>query len=147
MQISERVKQIEQITSDILDLKTRYEDVLQPIKKLTENVEALTKDVSALTQETRSLTKDVGNLEKLATENARQIAQITNNLGTIVGQVGIVQERSKSLEEAARTQGEVLTGLRTRFGRFQVLVYIFWALVLLGAGALLPELVKRLLER
>jgi deoxycytidine triphosphate deaminase len=32
MQISERVKQIEQITKDILDLKARYEDVLKPIR-------------------------------------------------------------------------------------------------------------------
>src|SRR2546429_481970 len=31
MQISERVKQIETITKDILDLKARYDDVLQPI--------------------------------------------------------------------------------------------------------------------
>lgn len=145
MQISDRVKQIEQITSDILDLKTRYEDVLQPIKKLTENVDALTKDVASLTQETRSIVKDVANLEKLVAENNKQIAQITGSLGTIVGQVGIVHERSKTVEETTRMQGELLTSLRARFGRFQLLVYVFWALVLLGAGALLPELVRRLL--
>ncbi len=144
MQISERVKQIEQITQDILDLKARYEDVLEPIRKLTENVNALTQDVASLTQETRSIAKDVSNLEKIVAENSKQVTQITVNLGTIVGQLGAIQERSRALEETDRTQQDLLTSLRTRFGRFQLLIYIFWALLLLVAGALLPELFKRL---
>ena len=57
MQISERVKDIERITKDIIDLKARYEDVLQPIKKLTENIDRVATDVSSLTQETRRLAK------------------------------------------------------------------------------------------
>jgi len=36
MQISERVKQIENITKDIIDLKVKYEDVLKPIRDLTD---------------------------------------------------------------------------------------------------------------
>ncbi len=32
MQISERVKQIENITKDIIDLKARYEDVLDQLR-------------------------------------------------------------------------------------------------------------------
>ncbi len=65
MQISERVKQIEQITKDILDLKARYEDVLQPIRDLTENVQSLTGDVTKLTSETRGIAGDVGDLNRL----------------------------------------------------------------------------------
>ena len=144
MQISERVKQIEQITQDILDLKARYEDVLEPIRKLTDNVTILTQDVASLTQETRSLAKDVATLEKMVGENTKQITQITGNLGTIVGQLGAMQERSRALEESDRAQAELVTGLRNRFGRFEVLVYIFWALLLLGAGAFLPGIIKKL---
>lgn len=41
MQISERVKEIEKMTSDILDLKQRYQDVLDPIRELTQNVDRI----------------------------------------------------------------------------------------------------------
>ncbi len=99
MQISERVKQIEQITTDILDLKARYEDVLKPIRDLTENVHSLTKDVTALTAQTRGIADDVSNLNKMVSENSRQVS----------------------------------------------LVYIFWALLLLGAGSLLPSVIRKLL--
>jgi len=144
MQISERVKQIEQITKDILDLKARYEDVLQPIRDLTDNVQSLTQDVTALTSQTRAIADDVDSLNKMVSENSRQVAQLTTNLATVVGQFGALQDRARGLEAAGQNQSEQITTLRTRFGRFQILVYIFWALLLLGAGALLPVLVKKL---
>lgn len=144
MQISERVKQIEEITKDILDLKARYEDVLKPIRDLTENVQSLTQDVTALTSQTRGIADDVDSLNKMVSENSRQVAQLTANLATVVGQFGALQDRARGLEAANQNQTEQITTLRTSFGRFQILVYIFWALLLLGAGALLPVLVKKL---
>ena len=145
MQISERVKQIEQITREILDLKARYEDVLQPIRDLTKNVDNLTKDVSGLTAEATRLTEDMKNLSGLVNENGKQISQLTANMGTLLGQVQAVQERTRSMEDAAKVHTESISTLRVSFSRFQVIAYIFWALVLLGLGALLPELVKRFL--
>jgi deoxycytidine triphosphate deaminase len=144
MQISERVKQIEQITKDILDLKARYDDVLQPIRDLTENVQSLTQDVTNLTTETRGIAGDVGDLNRLVGENSRQVTELTTNLAKIIGQVGGIQEQTRGLVASGQTQAERITNLQTSFGRYQVLVYILWALLLLAGGSLLPALLKKL---
>jgi dCTP deaminase len=125
MQISERVKQIETITKDILDLKARYDDVLEPIRDLTNNVKSLTSDVTSLTQQTKSIAKDVENVNSMVGENSRQINTLTTNLATMVAQVHAVQERTRNLEDEEKTQAETITTLRTRLGRFQLLIYIF----------------------
>lgn len=140
MQISERVKQIETITKDILDLKARYDDVLGPIRDLTNNVKSLTADVTSLSEQTRSIAKDVENVNNMVGENNRQINTLTTNLATMVGQVQAVQERTRNLEDTEKAQGETITTLRTRLGRFQLLIYVFWVLLLLGAGALLSRI-------
>ncbi|SRR6266571_7389283 len=143
MQISERVKQIETITKDILDLKARYDDVLQPIRELTDNVKNLTKDVGALTNQTRSIAEDVDSLNKLVGENSKQITQLTANLGTVGGLIQGVQDRARSLEDSNRLQTQTVSGLQTSLGRIQIVAYIFWGVVLLVLGALLTLLVQR----
>lgn len=143
MQISERVKQIETITKDILDLRARYDDVLEPIRDLTTSVKSLTHDVTSLTEQTKSIAKDVEKVNGMVGENNRQINQLTTSLATIVGQVQAVQERARSLEDADKSQLETITTLRTRLGKFQLLIYIFWALLLLAAGALSSWLLTR----
>jgi dCTP deaminase len=133
MQITERVKQIEQITADILDLKARYDDVLQPIKKLTENIEDLTKDVNALTGQTRNLATDVDRLNGLVGENAKQISQMVVSLATVGERVATVSAKSSDLEKTTNK-------LQTTFGKFQILAYIIWGLVIFFAGFVLQKL-------
>lgn len=144
MQISERVKQIEAITKDIIDLKARYDDVLQPIRDLTENVKSLTQDVGTLANQTKGIAEDVEGLNKLVEENSKQVTQLTANLGTIGGLVQGLQDRTRGLEDAGRVHGQTVTTLQTAFGRFQLLVYIFWAIVLVSLGALLPKAIERI---
>jgi septal ring factor EnvC (AmiA/AmiB activator) len=139
MQISERVKQIESITKDILDLKARYDDVLEPIRDLTDNVQSLTNDVTNLTAQTKSIAKDVENVNSMVGENNRQINSLTANLGTLVAQVQAVQDRTRSLEDTDKKREETVTSLRTRLGRFQLLIYIFWAFLLLVLGGVLSR--------
>jgi dCTP deaminase len=139
MQISERVKQIETITKDILDLKARYDDVLQPIRDLTENVKNLTNDVGTLTSQTKSIADDLDSLNGLIGENSKQITQLTANVGAMGGLFQGLQERTKGLEDADRLQAQAVTGLQTSFGRFQVLVYVFWAVLLVGLGGTSPQ--------
>lgn len=55
MQISERVKQIERMSAEIVDLRTRYDDVMVPIEKLTENVNLISQDVAKLSDQTAAL--------------------------------------------------------------------------------------------
>lgn len=147
MQISERVKDIERITKDIIDLKARYEDVLQPIKKLTENIDRVATDVSSLTQETRRLAHDLDTLRGITSENAKQIGQLATTVGSITGELKGVAERSRKAEDASERQEGVLTELRTKFGRFSSATYVFWAILLLVAGALLPKLIDRILGK
>jgi dCTP deaminase len=144
MQISERVKQIEQMTRDILDLKARYEDVLQPIRDLTANVDNLTQDVSKLATQASQVSKDIESVNNLVSENSRQIQQLTANLIVVVGDVKGIERSAQRFEQADQTRLAELTTLKTTFGKFQVLVYIFWAFLLLIAGALLTELIRRL---
>src|SRR6266704_1857990 len=108
MQISERVKQIETITKDILDLKARYDDVLEPIRDLTGNVASLTRDVTSLTEQTKTIAKDVESVNNMVAENNRQINILTTTLATVGGQVQAVTERARSLEEADKSQVETI---------------------------------------
>ena len=146
MQISERVKQIETITKDILDLKARYDDVLEPIRDLTDNVQSLTRDVASLTQQTKSIAHDLETVNNMVGENNKQINQLTTHLATTATQIQTVQDRTVKLEDSNKGQMETLTTLRTRLGRFQILIYIFWGLLLITLGAALPEIVRRLLK-
>lgn len=144
MQISERVKQIENITKDIIDLKARYDDVLQPIRDLTENVQNLTQDVGTLSSQTKTISEDVDRLNKIVEENSKQVGQLTANLGMIGGLVQGISERTRGLEDSDRVQTQTMTTLQTSFGRFQLLAYIFWAVVLIALGAFLPSAIERL---
>jgi deoxycytidine triphosphate deaminase len=146
MQISERVKQIEDIAKDILDLKARYEDVLQPIRDLTANVRSLTDDVASLTSQTRSIASDVERVNHTADENAKAITQLTTNVATLVGQIQGVQDRTKNLEETDKAHLSTITGLQTSLGRFQLGNYVFWAIMILIIGALLGVFVPRLFQ-
>ena len=146
MQISERVQQIEQITKDILDLKARYDDVLQPIRDLTKNVNSLTQDVTALTEQTKGIASDVEGLNKVTNENSRQISQLTSNLNTIVVGVQAVQERTKGVEEGIKTQSDKISGIATKLGRMEIGGYILWGVILFLAGIFGRELLTYLAQ-
>lgn len=146
MQISERVKQIEAITKDIIDLKARYDDVLQPIRDLTANVSSLTQDVSSLASQTKAIAKDVESVNSLVTENNRQIAQLTANLGVLTGSVQVVQQQSTRLEASEKAHSDEITDLKTDFGRYKVIGYIFWGVILLVIGAGTTLLLERAMK-
>lgn len=124
MQISERVKQIESITSDILDLKAQYKDVLEPIRELTTHVRSLTDDVN---------------------ENGRQITELTSNVNKLVGQVDLVKKSTETVEVASKKHGEDVTKLQVLVGRYGVLINIFWVLLAALFGALLAVYLPKLL--
>ena len=147
MQISERVKQIETITKDIFDLKARYDDVLKPISELTESVRSLTKDVGSLTSQTKSIGEDVEKLNRIVEENSKQITQLTVNLGTVTGSIQSLQERSRGIEEGHRDQEKSVASLQATFGTFKVVAWIFWGILLVVFGALLPKIVDKVFSK
>jgi deoxycytidine triphosphate deaminase len=124
MQISERVKQIEAMTSDILDLKARYEDVLQPIRDLTTNVKSLTSDVN---------------------ENGRQITELTANVNKLVGQVDAVKRGTDAVEAGSKKHGDEITKLQISVGRYGILINVLWGVLLVIIGAILAVYLPKLL--
>jgi dCTP deaminase len=140
MQISERVKQIEQITKDIIDLKARYEDVLQPIKDLTKNVEALSSDVESLNLVTKNISKDIESLTSNLKTNGEHISDLTNNMGIMLSQVSNIQGRIGGIEKTESDNQKELSTMKSDFKLFRLLIYIFWALLLLAAGYFLNKL-------
>jgi chromosome segregation ATPase len=143
MQISERVKQIENITKDIIDLKARYEDVLQPIKELTNNVRAFKDSVSEISNQTGILTKDMQNANKMVEENGKQINQLTNGLSLLSDKYSTTIKEIDKISDDFRSQGtqlkEISTDVKSQKGRTNIL----WAIVLLLAGALISWLVMK----
>jgi len=135
MKISERVRQIEQMASDILDLKKRYEDVLEPIKALTQNVDRISQDVEKLTLRTSEL-------REVSKDNADQLRQVVANLSSMTTQIGTVSETARRAENLVKEESDRVTDISVRFGRFSLAVYIFWALVLVGLGSALPWLIN-----
>lgn len=146
MQISERVKQIENITKDIIDLKARYEDVLNPIKDLTDNVKSLAQNINTISNQTKTLADDLEKANTMIGENSKQINQLTHNL-TIVsteykGMHGAFNTFISDLKEQDTKVQKVTVDLQTLIKRNTIL----WAIILLLAGALLSWLISKALH-
>ena len=137
MQISERVKDIEKITSDILDLKQRYQDVLEPIRELTQNVDRISQDVDKLTER-------ASELRDATSANADQLRQVTVNLGVITSQLAESAKAAGRAERITEETTKSVADLRVKFGRFSLAVSVGWAILLLAAGAGIPWLIGRL---
>jgi len=135
-QLSEQVKKLDRISKDILDLRAKYDDVLEPIKDLTTNVERLSEDVGKLSETVGSLRDGLTDLERITTENARQVTQITTDVQSLTVNVRGLAADSGKLGDLAKEQGRELRGLSGKFGVFRLLVYIFWAILLLVLGGL-----------
>ncbi len=134
--ISEEVKQIQRLTQDVLNLKSQYNDVLEPIKTLTKNVDKVSADVALLAHELKGLATQANKLESITTENTKQIHEIITGIRLLPGEVG-------NLKTTTSRQETEITSMATKFGRFSLATYAFWGilLLLLGAG------VKTLLDR
>lgn len=146
MQISERVKQIENITKDIIDLKARYEDVLKPIKDLTTNVKELSNSVSTISIQTKSLADDLEKANQLINENSKQIHQLTNNLTITSTQFSSATNNINTLSSELKSQEDHLKDLTIGFKSQSVWNKILGAIVLLAIGALVSWLVTKALK-
>jgi deoxycytidine triphosphate deaminase len=135
--INDRVKQIEHITKDIIDLKARYEDVLKPIKDLTDNVKTLSKDVEILANQGKNIANDMDEVSEIVKNNNNQITQLTTTMQMISGKVSEIDRDSKENRDS-------ISDIKTDVGRYRILSYIFWAVFLLIAGALISIWLQRI---
>ena len=90
MQMSERVKQIETITKDILELKNQYNDVLKPIRELTA-------DVSKVSQAVLANNTQISDLTAGLKESRDQISQLSKGLAEISSQTRSVQNKADEI--------------------------------------------------
>ncbi len=146
MQISERVKQIENITKDIIDLKARYEDVLQPIKDLTNNVKSLRDTVSEISTQTGTLTKDMQNANKMVEENNKQINQLTSNLTLLSDKYSSAIKQLDNVADDYKNQSSQIKDLVIDVKSQKTRSNILWAIFLLIIGALISWLITKALK-
>jgi dCTP deaminase len=133
-EISSEVRRIQQLAKDVLELRQRYEDVLEPIKQLTTNVASVTGDVRTLTQELRGLGEKVGRLDEATQANARQLAEVMTGVKMLTSEVS-------GLKETTSSQEQRIGDVRTRVEKFSVILYIVGSIVLLVLGALINRYV------
>jgi len=131
-QLNEHVKEIDKIATDLLELRSKYENVVEPIKTLTQDVDKLTKNVDKLSESIKRVSDDMGDLEKITGDNAKQISELGQNVKFLVFEVGGVK---KDTEKHSDRIGE----LATRFGRFSFSMNIIWTLLVLVLGGLFTK--------
>ncbi|GMW02163.1 MAG: hypothetical protein AMXMBFR84_32990 [Candidatus Hydrogenedentota bacterium] len=146
-QLSEHVKKIDSITQQILDLRSKYENVIEPIKTLTGNVERVSQDVDKLSGTISLVSNQVTRLENLTTENAKQISEVSRNVLILTQDVASVKKDGDKMAETGKEHGNRLDDLRASYSRFAILVYIFWALLLLIVGGFLGPMIKDYLSK
>jgi dCTP deaminase len=139
MQISERVKQIENITKDIIDLKVKYEDVLKPIKDLTDSVKSLSQTVQIISDQTKNINADLEKANDLINENGKQISQLTHNLSTLSQNQ---QLTTQSINAQENKINELTVGMKGQ----AVWSKILGAIALLVLGALLSWVFAKFLK-
>ena len=127
--ISEEVRRIQDLTKAVLDLKAQYNDVLEPIKTLTKNIDKVNTDVALLAEQIKNMGGQVNRLEQLTERNAEQVHQITESVRSLRNKVG---DQKKDLSDVTK-----------KIGLYGILVYVPWAIALLGIGALITFFVTK----
>jgi dCTP deaminase len=120
-QIQERLKQIPLLEKDIQELRTKYEDVLNPIRELTENV-----------------TK----LETITDQNARQISKLTDSIDTLCSAHRDISAKATSAETTLGSHASTLENLKKKVDRWSV----FWWILVPLTTAILGVVLGRLFQ-
>ena len=131
-QLSEQIKQLDKISKDMMDLRAKYDNVVQPIKELTSNVDKLSKDVDKLQQ-------NLSELQALTTQNAQTVREMGVNVQAVLSQVGAVSAEARRLTGLAERHEQEIGGLSKKYGVFYVLVYIIGAIILMVLAGLFTK--------
>ena len=119
-ELSKRVDKIQDLTTDIIDLKQKYKDVHEPIRTLTSDVDKLREGI-----------KD---LKVIVDENARGIQGLTSTVNTLAN-------LEQSFESEIRSQREHLDEARVKIKTFSTIVYIIGSIFILSLGGLITYLI------
>ncbi len=140
-QLTEHVKKIDKITTELMELRTKYDDVMQPIKELSVDVERLTVNVDKLQGNIGDVGHQVSRLENLASDNNKQITDITRNVTSLVTEARVAKSETERLSTDHEGHSKEIRNIRISFGRFSMVVYVFWAILLLFFGALIGSFI------
>src|SRR5882672_5715718 len=127
-QLSQHVKDIDRIAKDLLELRSKYENVVQPIKELTGNVEKISVDVDKLQASIKSVGDHVSDLREVSQDNQKQINQITSSVEKLVTEVTYVKRDTASLGETDKKQTERIVELSRQFSVFSGTAKVLWTL-------------------
>ncbi len=131
-EISQEVRRIQQLAKDVLDLRQKYDNVVEPIEKLTALVGTVNSDVGQLTKDIQTLTEKTGKLDDITRENARQLT------AAIQG-VELLTDKVKDVKISAQTNTTQISSTRARVAKFSALFYIVGSILLVILGALVNK--------
>ncbi len=131
-QISSEVRHIQTLTQQVLELQAKYNDVLEPIKVLTANVDKVSANVGILTKDLERVAGQVNTVQTLTSDNAKQVNELVTGIRLLTGEV------SKLDGKTTRHETE-LRDVSTKVSRFSLLMYVFWAILLIFLGAVVNK--------
>ena len=144
MQISERVKEIEMLKKDLSEIRNQYNDVLTPIRELTNDVQTVNNSIEKLKTQTESLGKDVDDIKQMVLTNNNQINQLTTSLQVLTSEVGNVKSNIRDIDQGTKETTGKLSDLRADFGRQKLIATIFWGILLVLFGAILAYILPKI---
>jgi len=142
MQISERIKEIETLKTELYDIRKQYNDVMNPLKQLTETVRVISETVQNLSHQTTNINEDLSELNGIVKNNNTQIGQLTASLQLISAEVGHVKANINTLDQRDKETLDRITDLKTDVGKQKIFWYIIWGILLVLLGYFLPKLLK-----
>jgi hypothetical protein len=129
-EISAEVRHIQKLAKDVLDLRQRYDDVLEPIKQLTGHIDRVTADVRSLAHDMKGLAGKVDKLDDATVENARQLGEAIQGVKLLTSQVADVKQ-------VTQVHDQHIGDVRTRVAKFSVVLTIVGSILLLILGAVI----------
>lgn len=137
--ITEEVRKIQEITTQILDLKKQYSDVLEPIKQLTSNVSKVNADVGMLGEQIRAVTSQISKLDTLTERNASQISEVVAGMKLCSNNISQVDAKTDQ-------HGTELKAIDKTLSATSVWVKVIWAIILIVIGGLVATFLMPFLQ-
>ena len=120
--LSERIKEVENLSIKITKLETDFKGVIEPIGRLRESVEILTKDVTSLSEIAKGNVNSIQDLSRL---------------------IGILDERGKEQSSVLKDQGKSLEDLSINVKAYSLISYIGWGIFLVIVSVLLTLILTK----
>jgi deoxycytidine triphosphate deaminase len=142
MQISEKIKEIETLKTELYDIRKQYNDVMNPLKQLTETVKTISETVQNLSNQTTHINEDITELNSIVKNNNTQIGQLTTSLQLMSSEVGHFKSTTSNLETRDKEIVDKLSDLKSDVGKQKIFWAVIWGILILALGYFIRMFLK-----